>query len=384
MQPFDNNIFRFLVLFCLTTFVGNSQIIKVKIVGGSEVINASTITIDAGASLDFRITNTDTSNCSNRKRLDIDSVELAVVTGTFDISPNNRSKNIRQSSCNGRGNKRLNFIVTNTNATCSPAETNVIIESELGTFTFTLIVNSSPVISVLGGSPSADILDGSTTTTATNGTYFGIIEAGATVTRYFIITNTGSCSLDITGITASVGWFFVPTTPAPYVILPDFATPDFLPANIDPGSFVVLPITFVAPAGTGLQTSTINISNNDNTTFTFDVSANLFDFNIPGPGGITADFRLWLKSTRGVTRDGSNKVSNWADIGTNGKPASQAVSANQPTYMDDASSNINFNPVIKFENDGTVSQYLENVTNGFYSQDIFIVMQPDDDVTTSS
>ncbi|NNL80771.1 MAG: T9SS type A sorting domain-containing protein [Flavobacteriaceae bacterium] len=236
------------------------------------------------------------------------------------------------------------------------------------------------MISVLGGSPLADINDGDTTTTATNGTFFGVVEENASVTRNFIISNTGNCPLDVSAITSSLSDFAV----APYVLLPNY-TPAFLTVSIDPGSFIICIITFTGPvAGSGTLTSTISISNTDNTTFTFDVSAEMFDFDIPGPGGITADFRLWLKSSRGITQSAS-KVSLWEDLGSNGKDASQAVSANQPTFLDTAADNINFNPVIKFENDGaSIEQYLENTSNGFYSQDIFIVMIPDATMTSAS
>ncbi len=110
----------------------------------------------------------------------------------------------------------------------------------------------------------------------------------------------------------------------------------------------------------------------------------MFNENIPGPGGITADFRLWLKTSRGVTKTGT-KVSLWEDLGTNGKDAEQPTSANQPTYLDDVTNNINFNPVIQFENDGAgTEQYLYNTSNGFYSQDIFIVLIPDATITNTS
>jgi len=110
----------------------------------------------------------------------------------------------------------------------------------------------------------------------------------------------------------------------------------------------------------------------------------MFNENIPGPGGITADFRLWLKSTRGIVET-STKVSEWQDLGTNGKDAIQSVAVKQPTYLDTAADNINFNPVIKFENDGgSLEQFMYNASNGFYSQDIFVVMIPDATMTSAS
>jgi len=143
-------------------------------------------------------------------------------------------------------------------------------------------------------------------------------------------------------------------------------------------------VTFTAPvAGTGTQSSVISIDNNDNTTFTFTVAAEMFNENIPGPGGVTADFRLWLKSTRGIVTSGTS-VTDWMDLGTNGKDAT-TMSGKEPTFLDTAADNINFNPVIKFENDGgSTEQYMYNATNGFYSQDIFIVMIPDATMTSAS
>ncbi|NNC51035.1 MAG: hypothetical protein HKO01_10905, partial [Flaviramulus sp.] len=357
-----------IMFFALISNVGNSQIIQVEILGGAIVTQGSTVTINAGSSLDFRITNIETSNCAN---LDIKGVDIAN-TADFDISPNNPKDKIKPQSCNG--DQELDFEIENVSGTCTTSSTLVTIEIKNQTdFTFTLQINSAPEIFVLGGSPYADIYHGDTTTSDTNGTYFGVVEESASVTRRYAISNIGSCNLDISSLSSSNG-DFVTTSPFP------------IPwNNIAPYDAIVFDVTFTAPvAGSGTQTAIISIGNSDNTTFTFTVTAEMFDFNIPGPGGVTADFRLWLKSTRGVTET-TAKVSTWEDLGTNGKDATQAISDNQPTYLDTATDNINFNPVIKFENDGgSVEQYLENTSNGFYSQDIFIVMIPDATMTSSS
>ncbi|GAA4956221.1 hypothetical protein GCM10023314_32470 [Algibacter agarivorans] len=384
---------KLLVLFLLISTVGTAQIMQVEIVGGSVVAQGSTITINAGNSLDFRITNVEGSNCKNLK---IKGVDITNTTD-FDITPNNPKKNIKPASCPG-GKKFLDFNIENISSACTTTSTLVTIEiKNQADFTFTLEVNSSPVISILGGSPSADIPHGSTTTIATNGTYFGIVNEGASITRNFVVTNTGSCPLDITGLSSTIvtgSGFSI----APIILVPPFynlATAQPPTVSVSPGSFVVILVTFTGPvAGAGSQEATINISNTDNTTYSFNVGAEMFDFTGPQPGGVSADFRLWLKGTRGVFKgvgpsytaatDGDS-VSLWEDIGTNGKDATQTVSANQPTYSDSATDNINFNPVIKFENDGaTLEQYLENTANGFYSQDIFIVMIPDAPMTNIS
>ncbi|WP_034041325.1 LamG-like jellyroll fold domain-containing protein [Wocania ichthyoenteri] len=362
----------------LINFISNAQVIQVEIVGGAIVTQGSTVTINAGTSLDFRITN----NAIDCSRLRVRDVDIDNPTD-FDISPNNPKKNIRTTWCTWpwQANRTyLDFEIENISGFCATTSTLVTIEiRNQPDFTFTLEVNSSPVISVLGGSPSADILNGSTTPKASNGTYFGVVDESASVTRNYIISNTGSCALEISAITSSLGDFaldgfmFSPTfTPLPYT------------ASIDPGDYAIFRVIFTGPvAGSGTLTSTISISNTDNTTFTFDVSAEMFDFNIPGPGGITADFRLWLKSTRGVVTSGSS-VTDWIDLGSNGKDAT-TDSGKEPTYIDTAAENINFNPVIKFENDGgTTEQFMYNTTNGFYSQDIFIVMIPDATMTSAS
>lgn len=376
IQPIDTLVFRFFILFLLLGFVCNAQTIQVEILGGAVVTSGSTITINAGSSLDFRITNIDASSCNGSKKLKVQDIDISNTTD-FDISPNNPSKNIKQISCGGSSSKkRLDFEIENTSGSCATVSTLVTIEiKNQADFTFTLEVNSSPEIFVSGGSPLADIYHGDTTTSDENATYFGVVDEGSSVTRAFIVSNIGSCDLDVTGVSSSNSDF---SAYSPYGLLP----PDIAIAQYD---YTVIYVTFTAPvAGTGTQSSVISISNSDNTTFTFTVSAEMFNYSIPGPGGITADFRLWLKTTRGIVETGS-KVSEWSDLGTNGKDAIQPTPANQPTYLDTATDNVNFNPVIKFENDGaTLEEYLYNTTKGFYSQDIFIVMIPDATMTNAS
>lgn len=360
----------------LFSFISNAQVIQVEVIGGAVVASGSTISINAGSALDFRITNT-AAGCN---RLRVDGV---TITNTADFSIygyNHLGRDVRSQSCNN-WKKWSDFVVVNDSGSCSSTSSLVTVHlRNQADFSFTLQVNSSPIISVIGGNPPADVIHGDTTPSDENGTYFGVVEEGGVVVRDFYITNTGTCALNISSITSSLsdfvldGFLLSPTlVPMPYT------------ASIAPDDYAIFRVTFVAPVGgSGTLTSTINISNNDNTTYSFDVSAEMFDYNIPGPGGVVADFRLWLKSTRGVTETAS-KVSVWADLGTNSKNATQAVVANQPTYLDNATDNINYNPVIKFENDGaTLEQYLENTTNGFYSQDIFIVMIPDATITSAS
>ena len=361
------------------SFIGYSQSdVQVEIVGGSIVYEYDIITITAGNAISFRVTNLGTkSKCANLK---VQDITLDPSTG-FSISHESLPKNIKPGECKN-GDKYLDFTVTNISGNCgNSTEVTIQMNGSNGDFTFTFTLNGAPEIDILGGSPFADIMNGSTTTSAINGTYYGVVETGTLVSRNFIITSTGSCTLDVNSITSSSSEFTI----TPYVLLPNYSSA-FLPYSVVPGSYIIFIVTFTAPVTPGTYTSTITISNNANTTYTFNVSAEIFDFDIPGPGGITADFRLWLKSTRGITKGLiTKKVSLWKDIGTNGKDAEQTNTAKQPKYYDDATNNINFNPVVKFENDGgSIEQYMYNDDNGFYGQDMFIVMIPDATMTSAS
>ena len=381
MAPFFKilNFKTILVLSLLVSALGNAQIMQVNVLGGAEVYNGGALSVNAGNSVTFQITNTAIGNCS--------SVHVNVIyisdPANFSITPSNPSENIKSATCNN-GAKFLNFTVTATGSACGTTTTQVTIEgNNFANFSFGLTVIKSPIISVFGS--NADIIDGTTTTTATNGTYFGVVETGASATRRFYIMNTGSCPLELSSISSSI---------ASPVLINNFtiATQGALKQYVDPGARFWIDVTFTAgdPAN---NEATISITNNtaaDTDLFTFKVRAEVLAIDIPGPGGVTADFRLWLKATRGVTKgvsptfttaSNTEKVSLWKDLGSNGKSATQTDTNLQPTFLDNPTSNINFNPVIEFENNGAtdgtkIEQYLYNEINGFYSQDIFIVMMP--------
>ena len=378
-----NLAFSILAFLLLVSSTAYSQTMQVEVIGGAIVTQGATISINAGTSLDFRITNIDASSCKNSKRLRVLDVDISN-TIDFDITPNNPRKNIKQISCNGNGNKNLDFEIENISPSCSTASTLVTIEvRNQPDFTFTLEVTSSPEIYVLGGNPWQDINDGDTTTADTNGTYFGVVDEGNTVTRRYLIANIGSCSMNITNIVSNN---------------PDFTVASIHDQDPDPNiiSFTGLPpyygiyldITFTAPnGGLGTQTATISVSSNDPdiNPFSLIVEAEMFNESIPGPGGITSNFKLWLKSTRGIVKSGSS-LTDWLDLGTNGKDAT-TVPGNEPTYLDTQADNINFNPVVKFENGAATEQYMFNnnaTLSGFYNHDVFIVMVPDATMTSAS
>ena len=193
-------------LFVLTIQMGHAQTMQLEVIGGAVVTQGSTISINAGTSLDFRITNVDFSNC---KKLKIQDVDISNTTD-FDIDPNNPKRNIKPEGCNG-GKKFLDFTITNISPNCTTVSTLVTVEiKDQADFTFTLEVTSSPEIYVFGANyPFGDIFHGDTTTSEDNNTYFGVVEEGATVTRRYAVANIGSCDLDITALASSNSDFAV-------------------------------------------------------------------------------------------------------------------------------------------------------------------------------
>ena len=371
----------FLTLFLLFfTGFGFAQVMQLEVIGGSVVTQGSTVTINAGNSLNFRITNIETSNCKNLKIKDVD------ITNTleFGINPGNPKKNIKPEDCPG-SKKYLDFEIYTTASSCATTSTLVTVEiKNQSDFTFTLEVNSSPEIYVFGADyPYGDIFHGDTTTSADNNTYFGVVDEGNVVTRRIALANIGSCDLDFPLVQpgSNPAWS---SSNSDFVVTSPYGNSW---SDLEPYYYIVIDVTFTAPvAGTGTQSSVISVNNTDNTTFTFTVSAEMFNENIPGPGGVTSNFKLWLKSTRGIVTSGSS-LTDWLDLGTNGKDAT-TVSGKEPTYLDTATDNINFNPVVKFENDGgSTEQYVYNndtPISGFYNHDIFIVMIPDATMTSAS
>lgn len=375
--PFNCLKFFYFLLLLSNVNVGMAQSIQVNIIGNpTSISNTATIAINAGTALNFRVTNKETANCDD---LEIQSISITN-TPIFSVIPATPSGAVKPASCAQWWwyffciKSNLDFKVQNNSPSsgCVSASSTVTIKiKNKPDFTFTLQVNTSPKINVLGGSPLADILHNSSIPSATNATYFGVVEAGAQRTRNYTIVNTGTCPLNISGVS---------------VVGTDFTVPASFTASIAPGASTILPVTFKGPpASYGKKTATINILNNDNSSFKFNVNAEVFFEDIPGPGGVTSGFKLWLKATRGITKDASSKVLEWADLGTNPKNA-KANLGNEPTYLDDALSNINFNPVIDFKNGSGTEQFMYNdeLASGFYSSDIFIVMVPDSPITSTS
>ena len=114
-----------------------------------------------------------------------------------------------------------------------------------------------------------------------------------------------------------------------------------------------------------------------------------------GPGGVTTDLELWLKANDGLAYSDGQGVSLWSDQGR-GADATVNTAGQEPTYRDNTTQNVNFNPVVEFDNsygayvfdgdysyDDTSTQFLRG-TSGMYTQDIFVVIIPDETPFTSN
>lgn len=85
------------------------------------------------------------------------------------------------------------------------------------------------------------------------------------------------------------------------------------------------------------------------------------------PGGVSG-MAFWIKTTNGVptTTDGT-AIASWSDQSGNVRTASSPSSANNPTYRDNSSSNVNFNPVVEFDDasqNASTADYLTIPANG--------------------
>ena len=119
-----------------------------------------------------------------------------------------------------------------------------------------------------------------------------------------------------------------------------------------------------------------------------------------GPGGITNGLETWLKADKvdgtGVITD-DIAINSWQDVGkgndANVIDAESSVFTNKPSYKNNANNNINFNPVIYFNNNPSTatSDFTSltnraelNATGGFYSSEQFIVFTSDNSTILSS
>lgn len=240
-----------------------------------------------------------------------------------------------------------------------------------------------PEIAVSGN--TLNIVDGDTTPSELDWTDFTGSSVGVGVTRTFTISNTGAANLTIPTVNitgANAGDFSITTSPA---------------SPLTAGSTTTLVITFT-PGALGIRTASVRIINNDSdeNPFNFDIMGTGYSPISFGPGGVSSNLQLWLRSDllNGVTGTADGTAVNTWSTQARGSNAIRPGSVGAPVYRDNATHNINFNSVVDFTNNPATSpqnytdldparQYLKGPT-GFYSQDIFAVVIPDINVTSNT
>lgn len=90
-----------------------------------------------------------------------------------------------------------------------------------------------------------------------------------------------------------------------------------------------------------------------------------------GPGGVNANLKLWLKADTvvGTVADGAD-IAVWNDQAQDNDAVS--VTATSPTFNDNATGNINFNPYIDFTK---ANKDVIKGKGGFYASDYFVVIK---------
>jgi hypothetical protein len=167
--------------------------------------------------------------------------------------------------------------------------------------------------------------------------------------------------------------------------------------NDDNGSFTAVSVDLSSYIGQTVQLRFRGVAGSGTTSDMAIDLVTLTDDLTPttGPGGITSDLALWLKTDDGHSYSDGQNVTAWEDQGL-GADARVQESSQAPTYRDNSTSNVNFNPVIEFDNsfasytkdtdfshDDSSSEFLSG-DYGFYTQEVFIVLIPDDTPITSS
>jgi hypothetical protein len=68
------------------------------------------------------------------------------------------------------------------------------------------------------------------------------------------------------------------------------------------------------------------------------------------PGSIKSNLAFWVKANTGTSATtNATNVTTWSDQSGNAHDATQATAANSPVYYDNSANNINFNPVVDFD-----------------------------------
>lgn len=98
-----------------------------------------------------------------------------------------------------------------------------------------------------------------------------------------------------------------------------------------------------------------------------------------GPGDVTSNLKLWLKSNVGIVETDGNAVTTWDDEAFDND--AKAANNTAPTYYDNSTENINHNPVLNFD---TTNDTQLKGKGGFFTDEYWIVMQADGNINSAS
>ncbi len=96
-----------------------------------------------------------------------------------------------------------------------------------------------------------------------------------------------------------------------------------------------------------------------------------------GPGGVTGNLQTWLRADAGITLS-SSEVTDWADQSGNSNNAT-GKAGNRPDILDGT---LNFNNSVSFTSAN--EDFLSGANGGFYSQNYFMVVIPDNTISSAS
>ena len=252
--------------------------------------------------------------------------------------------------------------------------------------TLTAVTTPQPEIDIQGNAIA--INNGDTSPSTTDDTDFGTVNVAAgSNTNTFTIRNAGTLNLNLTGGSPYVNISGTNATEFTLTAIP--TTP------IISGNSTTFDITF-DPSGSGLRSAIVTIANNDSNEnpYTFYIQGYGDAPLTEGPGGVTTDLEIWLKANDGAGVSDNQPLSTWFDQAKTNN-ATVNTPGQEPTYRDNASYNVNYNPVIDFDSsyslaptdndysyDDTNGDFLEGST-GFHTQDIFAVVIPDININSS-
>ncbi len=228
------------------------------------------------------------------------------------------------------------------------------------------VVSSGAEIDVQGNDVS--IPDGDITPSTADYTDFGTTFVGVPITIPFLVYNFGPSNLTFSGgnaiATAPAGSNFTIT---PMAIL---TSQSFLGG----GSVTSFNITFPATT-TGTFTGSVVLNNNDSNEGPYNFNVRVTVVAAPtltvAPGGVTTNLKLWLKANREIgTIPNNSIVSTWVDRAFGNTRNAIAKTSLEPIFLNNATDNVNFNPVIRF--DGRTSLF---GGQGFNNHDVFIALK---------